>query len=266
VEVIISPSAEEASELAARKIKNQIRLKPSTVLGLATGSTPLKMYEKFIQMAGDESLDLTDVKSFNLDEYVGVSEDHAGSYAHYMEKNWLTPLKAFGLKPENFFIPKGQATSVVEECSRYEQLIANHGPIDLQILGIGRDGHIGFNEPGSSFGSRTRLKTLTETTRADNSSLFSDSEEIPRHVMTMGIQTILEAEEILLLAFGHDKAEAVKMAVEGPVSALVPASILQFHPKVKIFLDGESSAGLSHKSYYREVFNNKPPWQMAEFI
>ena len=262
MEVIITKNQDEASLLAAHRLKNQVLEKKDSVLGLATGSTPLSLYRQFASLVRAKEIEMDHVLSFNLDEYVGVGAEHKGSYSYYMRKNWIEPL---GLKDRCVHIPNGLAKDMKEECNHYEQMIQEEGPIDLQILGIGRDGHIGFNEPGSSFGSRTRLKTLTEVTREDNREAFADTGEIPRHVITMGIQTILEAKEIVLLAFGEEKAQAVRDCVEGPVSASCPASALQFHPKVKLFLDSSAASLLQNKDYYIEVFQNKPSWQMREF-
>lgn len=262
MEVIVCENAEKASALSARLVKNKIKKQPDLVLGLATGSTPLQLYKQLVDLIDSENLSVKEITTFNLDEYVGVAATHPGSYQTYMKKNLF---EALNLREDQWHIPNGECQDVSQECQHYENLIDAKGPIQLQILGIGRDGHIGFNEPGSSFGSRTRLKTLTEETRQDNALLFSSTEEIPRHVITMGIQTIMDSEEIVLLAFGAQKADAVAAFIEGPVSASVPASILQFHPRVKVFLDPQAAAKLSHLDYYQEVFAQKPSWQMLEF-
>ncbi len=261
MEVIIAENQDQASEWAARKIKNKVKSQPNSVLGMATGSTPLSLYKKVIGFFKQESIDHSQIRTFNLDEYVGVRPDHPGSYSYYMQKNWLQPL---GLSDSQFHIPNGNTGDILQECEAFEALLKKWGPIDLQILGLGRDGHIGFNEPGSSLGSRTRLKSLTEQTIEDNKSVFSKVDSPPRHVITMGVQTIMEAQEILLLAFGKMKAQAVKDFIEGPITSMVPASILQMHPKVQVFLDAEASSLLQNQDYYREVFANKPDWQMAE--
>lgn len=263
MEVIICKNSTEASHLGARLLKNQVKNKVQSVLGLATGSTPIPLYQKFVNLIHAEKVNVQQITTFNLDEYVGVPSSHPGSYAHYIRKHLLEPLH---LKEDQMNIPNGMTSDVGKECEDYEKKIQKSGPIDLQILGLGQDGHIGFNEPGSSLGSRTRLKSLTEETRKVNGPTFSDLEEVPRHVMTMGIQTIMESQKIALLAFGAKKAEAVKAMVEGPVTAMIPASVLQFHPHVKVFLDEESASKLQNIQYYREVFAHKPPWQMADFV
>ncbi len=263
MEVIICQDSGKASELAAKLLKNQVKKRKHSVLGLATGSTPLTMYKMFIDFVKAEGIVTSEMIAFNLDEYVGVGKDHEGSYAYYMKKNFMEPLD---LDPRQLNIPDGMAEDVKKECENYEKRIRQQGPIDLQILGLGQDGHIGFNEPGSSLGSRTRIKSLTEETRDVNRAAFSSLEEVPRHVITMGIQTIMESQKIALMAFGKSKAATVAKMVEGPVSALVPASVLQFHPQVKVFLDEEAASELKNQDYYKQVFAHKPAWQMEEFV
>lgn len=263
MEVIICKNSQEASQLAARLLKNQVKKKANSVLGLATGLTPIPLYQSFVERVRAEKIHLDHITSFNLDEYVGVPASHSGSYAFYMQKHWLEPL---GLRADQMFIPNGMTENVAQECEDYENKIRQNGPVDLQILGLGQDGHIGFNEPGSSLGSRTRLKSLTEETRKVNGPSFSGLEEVPRHVITMGIQTIMDSKKIALLAFGRSKAAAVKGMVEGPITAMLPASVLQFHPQVKVFLDEESASQLQNIQYYREVFRHKPSWQTDDFI
>ena len=263
MEVIVLKNAKAVCEIAAQRIKNLVKNQPGSILGLATGNTPLPLYKNLIELQKNGAVNFSKITTFNLDEYVGLSPEHEASYSFYMKNHFYDPL---GLNVDSCFLPNGLAEDVVTECQNYEKKIKEKGPIDLQILGIGRDGHIGFNEPGSSLGSRTRLKTLTETTRKDNASHFSGLDKVPHHVITMGIQTILEAKEILLMATGASKAEAVAAAVEGPVSALVPASALQFHPKARILVDEEAASQLKNLAYYREVFEKKPTWQAAEFI
>lgn len=262
MEVIILENQQAASELASKRILSLVTQTPNCVLGFATGSTPLKTYELLGEAKSQQNIDFSKITSFNLDEYVGLPTDHASSYSYYMHQHVFGPL---GLSPEQYHLPNGMAANIELECQQYEQKIKERGPIDLQILGIGRDGHIGFNEPGSSLGSRTRLKTLTETTRGDNKAHFQD-QRVPYHVVTMGIQSIMEASEILLLAFGDAKADAIAKTVEGPITASVPASALQYHPKVKIFLDLAAASKLQNLEYYQEVYRKKPAWQLAEFI
>jgi glucosamine-6-phosphate deaminase len=258
MEVIIQPTAQEASALAARIFAVLVRSKPTAVLGLATGSTPLGLYAELIRMHREEGLDFSGVTTFNLDEYLGLGPEHPGSYHRFM---WDNLFRHINVRPENIHLPDGRASDVAASCAAYEARICAAGGIDLQVLGIGSDGHIGFNEPGSSLASRTRIKTLTERTRADNAPFFGPDEEVPHHVITMGIGTILEAREVLLLGFGPRKAEALAAAIEGPVSPMVPASALHFHPHTRALLDEAAAVRLQRSDYYRHVFANKPDWQ-----
>lgn len=263
MEVIILKDREQVSELAAKRLTSLVHNNPQAVLGLATGSTPVETYKKFVSRVEEKKISCENITCFNLDEYVGLSSDHPQSYFQFMKTHFYDPLK---LNQDQCFIPNGMADDMEKECQTYEQLIEKKGPIDLQILGIGRDAHIGFNEPGSSLGSHTRLKTLTETTRQDNAQYFGSLEEVPVHCVTMGVASILKAKEIILLAFGESKAKAIADAVEGPVSAWAPASGLQFHPKTKIVIDEAAASQLKNKAYYQEVFQKKPEWQNLEFL
>ncbi len=262
MEVIICENSGSASALVAGQIAGLIRRKPDAVLGLATGSTPLALYEELITLHREEGLDFSRVSTFNLDEYVGLSADHAGSYHHFM---WENLFQHVNVDAERVHIPDGavEGRGIERECRRFEEMIEAAGGIDYQILGIGTDGHIGFNEPGSSLASRTRIKTLTQRTRDDNARYFADGEEMPHHVITMGIGTIMEAGVIALLAFGEAKAAAIAGAVEGAVTANNPASILQMHPAARIFVDDAAAAGLERAEYYRWVWENKPDWQVG---
>jgi len=258
MEVIILPTAEEASEVAARLVARQVREKPQSVLGLATGSTPCKLYDLLARMHRDGDLDFSKTTSFNLDEYVGLDPVHPASYHHFMEKNLFSLIN---IPQGHIHIPDGLAADVPAHCTAYEKAIREAGGIDLQILGLGSDGHLGFNEPGSSLASRTRIKTLTERTRSDNARFFADCGEVPHHVITMGLGTIMESRMCLLLAFGEGKAHAVAQSVEGPVTASVPGSLLQFHPHAKVLLDAGAASLLARADYYRWVYKNKPEWQ-----
>ncbi|MHC4946132.1 MAG: glucosamine-6-phosphate deaminase [Planctomycetota bacterium] len=258
MEVIIHKNPESASKTAARLLARLVKEKPDAVLGLATGSTPLMVYQELVRMHCDEGLDFSKVTTFNLDEYVGLPPDHSQSYRRFMEENLFHALNV----PEgNIHIPDGMAEDIPSVCRAYEEEINNAGGLDLQLLGIGSDGHIAFNEPSSSLASRTRIKTITEQTRRDNARFFDSEEEVPRHVITMGVGTILEARVLVLMAFGRGKALAVADAVEGPVTAMVPASMLQLHPEVKIIVDEEAASLLSRAEYYRWVYEHKPEWQ-----
>ena len=259
MEVIIEKNAESASQRAARIIARLMRTKPNAVLGLATGSTPLVLYEELVRMHREEELDFSSVWTFNLDEYIGLPEESSFSYRQFMDENLFSRVN---LIAENTHIPDGNAGDVPRECARYEQAILDAGGIDIQVLGIGTDGHIGFNEPSSSFASRTRIKTLAKQTIKDNARFFGGDESlVPSHCITMGIGTIMDAGTILLLAFGEGKAVAVAKAVEGPVSAMVPASILQHHRSVKIIVDEPAASLLKLRDYYEWVYQGKPDWQ-----
>lgn len=259
MEVIINSNARIASERAARVIARLVREKPDAVLGFATGSTPRMLYEELVRLHEDDGLDFSRVTSYNLDEYVGLDNCHEGSYHRFM---WDNLFSRINIDPDNVHIPDGMVDDIPAYCDAYERQIENSGGVDLQVLGIGTDGHIGFNEPSSSFASRTRIKTLTRRTVADNARFFDDDEtQVPRHCITMGIGTIMESRMILMLAFGEHKADAIASAVEGPVAAMVPASILQHHRNAKIFVDEAASANLRLADYYRWVYDGKPDWQ-----
>ncbi len=254
MEIIIQPTHQKATEVAARIIARLLSEKPTAVLGLATGSTPLALYQMLIAM----NLDWSRVTTFNLDEYVGLPRNHAQSYHSFM---WENLFKQINIAKENVHIPDGNAQDIPSFCREYEKRILAAGGIDLQVLGIGTDGHIGFNEPTSSLASRTRIKTLTQQTCRDNARFFGSKESVPHHVITMGIGTIMEARQNLLLAFGQNKSRAIAEAVEGPITSTNPASILQMHPEVKVILDEPAATELKRADYYRWVYESKPQWQ-----
>lgn len=254
MEIIIQPAPEAATDIAARIIARQLHDKPNSVIGLATGSTPLLLYRKLIEM----NLDWSRVTTFNLDEYIGLPREHPQTYHSFM---WENLFRHINIAEENIHIPDGNAEDIPQFCMKYEQQIHAAGGIDIQVLGIGTDGHIGFNEPTSSLASRTRIKTLTQQTRKDNARFFGSEEAVPHHVITMGIGTIMEARQNLLLAFGQNKARAIAEAVEGPITASNPATILQMHPVTKLCIDKPAAADLKRADYYRWVYNNKPKWQ-----
>ncbi len=259
MEIIILPTPEAASLVAAKLVARQVREKPSSVLGLATGSTPCRLYEILAKMHHEDGLDFSHAASFNLDEYVGLSPDHPAAYHRFMQEQLFAKIN---LSRDRIHIPDGLAVDIPAHCDAYERAIVEHGGIDLQILGLGTDGHLGFNEPSSSLTSRTRIKSLTERTRQDNARFFSTIDEVPRHVITMGLGTIMDSRMCLLLAFGRGKAEAVAASVEGPVTASVPGSLLQFHPRAKVLLDADAASMLTRADYYRWVYSNKPDWQI----
>jgi glucosamine-6-phosphate deaminase len=254
MEIVIQPTAAAATAVASRLFAKIIREKPAAVLGLATGGTPLALYRELVA----QQLDWRSITSFNLDEYVGISPQHAQSYHHFM---WENLFRHVNIMVKNVNIPDGLAKDIPKFCERYEEKIRVAGGIDVQLLGIGTDGHIGFNEPTSSLASRTRIKTLTPQTRKDNARFFGSEADVPHHCITMGIGTILDARHCVLLAFGKNKARAIAEAVEGPITSMNPASALQLHPKTTVFLDEEAASELKLTDYYRWVYDNKPDWQ-----
>ena len=259
MEIIIQPTPEAGSIIAARIIANLVRTKPDCVLGLATGSTPLATYRELVRMHHEDGLDFSKVTTFNLDEYVGLPPEHPQSYHAFMDEHFF---RHVNVPRSRIHIPDGMARDVPMECARYEAEILSAGGIDLQLLGIGTDGHIGFNEPSSSLASRTRIKTLTEQTRADNARFFGgDLAEVPFHCITMGVGTIMAVRQVLMLAFGANKAGAVANAVEGPITAMNPASVLQMHPAAKCITDESAAGKLTRRDYYRWVYSHKPDWQ-----
>ena len=254
MEIVIQPSAAAANVVAARLFANVIRQKNGAVLGLATGSTPLALYRELIAL----ELDWRKITTFNLDEYVGLAPEHPQSYHSFM---WENLFRHVNIARKKTHIPDGLAKNIPGFCAKYEKQIHLAGGIDVQLLGIGTDGHIGFNEPTSSLASRTRIKTLTPQTRKDNARFLGSEEAVPHHCITMGIGTILDARHCVLLAFGKNKARAIAAAVEGPITSMNPASALQLHPKVTVFLDEAAASELKLHKYYRWVYDNKPAWQ-----
>jgi len=258
MEIIIEENEKSASALGARIIANFVRARQACTLGLATGSTPLLLYKELIKMHQDQGLNFSHVTTFNLDEYVGLSPSHPSSYNTYM---WNNLFNHINIPEYRIHIPDGLAPDIPAFCKQYEAAIQAAGGIDIQILGIGTDGHIGFNEPTSSLSSRTRIKTLTEQTLSDNAPFFQDLPEIPRHVITMGIGTIMESRRVFLLAFGEKKADAIANTVERAITSMVPASILQMHKQAIIIIDEAAASKLKKVDYYKWVYNNKPDWQ-----
>lgn len=257
-EVIIVPSEQEAGRLIGDAIADLITENPEAVLGLATGSTPLAVYRHLADRVRRDGVDVSRVRGFALDEYVGLPAGHPESYRRVLEREVVEPV---GFDPARIQVPHGGLEGIEAAGERYEAAIRDAGGIDLQILGIGRTGHIGFNEPGSSLASSTRVKTLTEETRADNARFFDSPDDVPMHCITQGIGTILRARHLVLLAFGAAKAEAVAAAVEGPVSTSAPGSAVQLHQHVTVVVDEAAAASLSQAPYYRHAWANKPSWQ-----
>jgi glucosamine-6-phosphate deaminase len=258
MEVVILPSPEAVGVAGARLVANLIARKPDAVLALPTGSTPRPLYAELVRLHRDEGLSFARVTTFNLDEYVGLPPDHPASFRRYMEEALF---RKVDLRPERTHVPDGAAADVAAACTAYEAAIAAAGGLDLVLLGLGEDGHIAFNEPTSSLGSRTRLKTISAGTRAANQAAFG-ADPVPRHVLTMGVATILGARRCLLLACGARKAAVLARAVEGPLTALVPASALQLHPFATTLCDEAAARDLALTDYYREVYAAKPPWQL----
>lgn len=249
--ILIASDYQQLSQWAARIVAKAIQRKPNLVLGLAAGSTPLGTYREIVELHKQGTIDFRDVVTFNLDEYLGLPAAHPRSYHHFMKSSLFDHVN---VTPGNVHIPDGSiATDLEAYCSSYENAIREAGGLDLQILGIGRHGHIGFNEPASSLRSRTRIKTLTEETREDNRRFFAPGEAVPEAAITVGVGTILEARSILLLASGAHKASAIAKAIEGPVSASASASALQLHPDVTVLVDEAAAGDLQEKDYYRRV-------------
>ncbi|HKT47551.1 MAG TPA: glucosamine-6-phosphate deaminase [Candidatus Acidoferrales bacterium] len=248
---VLKRNAEEVAIHAAQLIAGAIRKNPALRLGMATGNTMVGVYSELVRMHREQGLDFSRVITFNLDEYLGIGASHPGSLRHFMDEHFFTKVNLAG---EHIHAPDGTIGGDYEEyCTSYEQAIRDAGGIDLQLLGIGRNGHIGFNEPTSSLGSRTRLKVLDQPTVADNYKSFGTTEDVPKCAITVGIGTILECRKILLLANGESKADAILKAIEGPVTSAVPASALQMHPDVTFLLDEGAASKLTHKEYYRRV-------------
>ena len=258
MEVIVTESKKAAEETTAKIIASKIQNKPDALLGLATGRTMESLYSILIDMHRNEGLDFSQLSSVNLDEYVGLSGDHDQSYRFYMNKHLFSQVN---IKSENTHLPNGIAENIPAECTRYEKVITDKGGIDLQLLGIGTDGHIGFNEPGSSLVSRTRIKTLTKETVDQNGAIFGDPDMVPRHALTMGVGTIMDSHQAVLLATGSSKAQIIADAVEGPITSWVTASALQMHKSAIVIVDEEAAAKLRNYDYYKWAYENKPEWQ-----
>jgi glucosamine-6-phosphate deaminase len=258
VEVVIVAGADAAGRLVGGAIADLVGRRSGAVLGLATGSSPLPVYADLARRHAAGELSLGSARAFLLDEYVGLPAGHPQSYRSFIARELeahvdFAPVAVRG--------PDVHADDLLAACDAYEAAIRAAGGVGLQLLGIGTDGHIGFNEPGSSLASRTRIKTLTDQTRRDNARFFGGLDEVPRHVVTQGVGTILEARHLLLLAFGAAKAGAVAAAVEGPVTAMVPGSALQLHPHATVVVDEAAASRLRLADYYRETWSHKPPWQ-----
>ena len=259
MEVVICSSPAEVAQRAMAKVARICQeVGPNVVLGVATGSSPLALYEGLAARVADGSLDLSQASAFALDEYVGLPKGHPESYATVVHRTMTEPL---GMDPDRVNTPDGASSDIDGAAKAYEEAIVAAGGVDVQILGIGSNGHIGFNEPGSSLASRTRIKTLTPTTREDNARFFDSLDQVPTHCLTQGLGTIMAARNVVLVAQGEGKADAIAALVEGPVTAMCPGSVLQLHQHATIFVDEAAAAKLTLADYYRFTYDNKPAWQ-----
>ncbi|MEV4954442.1 glucosamine-6-phosphate deaminase [Paenarthrobacter nitroguajacolicus] len=261
-EVIIVRDPIEAGSVAASIFAQQITTNPGIVLGLATGSTPLTTYSALAKAVREGPIDVSAVRGFALDEYLGVPPEHPESYRSVITREVVEPL---GLNPDYIFTPRGTGPGVTQAGAEYEAIITEAGGIDIQILGIGSNGHVGFNEPGSSLTSTTRIKALAEQTRKDNARFFDSPDEVPTHCITQGLGTILRARQLVLLAFGANKAQAVAAALEGPVSSAVPGSVIQQHARATVIIDEDAAAGLAHAEYYRHAWRSAQDLHEVDF-
>ena len=255
MEVIVQPDYEQMSKVAAQIVVKILNTKPNAVLGMATGSTPLGLYQELVRLYREGQLDFSGVTTFNLDEYIGLSANHPQSFRYFM---WDHFFQHVNIPPQNINIPSGTTSNYPAFCEWYEQRIVECGGIDIQILGIGSDGHIAFNEPTSSLSSRTRLKTLSERTIDDNARFFERREDVPVYAITMGVGTILDARKLVLVANGKAKARAIAKAVEQPVTSMVTASAIQLHRDAIVVVDEEAASELTMRDYYDFIYAAKP--------
>lgn len=257
MEVVIAPSVDAVAELAAGIVARAVATAERPVIGLATGSSPIATYRRLIDMHRAGAVSFAGASAVMLDEYVGLPPGHRESYREVIRREFVGHVD---LALEELHSPDVHSDHLAAACAAYDEVVVSLG-VDVQLLGIGGDGHIGFNEPGSSLASRTRIKTLTEQTRDDNARFFDSVEEVPRHVVTQGLGTISEARHLVMIATGAGKAEPIAAAVEGPVSAICPASVMQLHPHVTVLVDEDAAALLRLADYYRHTYAHKPSWQ-----
>lgn len=258
MEILILPTSDAAEKLAARLVADRIRQKPDLVLGCATGRSMEGIYRELVRAHEGANLDFAQVRTFNLDEYVGLTPDDPRSYHSYMREHLFDRVN---IQPDNTRIPNGAATDLEGEARQYEAIIASVGGIDLQLLGLGSTGHIGFNEPLSSLMSRTREKALAPATRRQNAPMFGgDESAVPTRALTMGVGTILDAREILMVVTGPHKADILARATEGPITSMVSATALQLHPHCVVLVDEDAAEKLQGKDYYKWQFQNEPEW------
>ena len=259
MEVVVVPTPEDAAPIVAEAYSKLLAAKPNAVLGLATGSTPLGVYKELIRRHKEEGLSFAGCTSFNLDEYVGLPAGHPEGYLTFIKREFTSQVD---FDPDNVHGPDGLAEDLTKAAAEYDQSIKDAGGIDIQILGIGSDGHLAFNMPMSSLSSRTRLKTLTSKTRQDNARFFDgDVEAVPKMCLTQGLGTIMESRHAIMLGFGKNKAQAVAECVEGGLSSRWPASILQLHPHATVVVDEDAASQLRFTSYYVDTYKGKPGWQ-----
>jgi glucosamine-6-phosphate deaminase len=244
MELVIQSNAEAAADCVAQEIAMALRAKPTLVLGLATGGTMEKVYARLVVLYRELNLDFSGCRTFNLDEYIGLPAEHPNSYHYYMERHLF---RHININPRNTHLPNGVATDLKAECVRYEELIVQSGGIDLQLLGIGQNGHLGFNEPGASFNSHTHVEVLAEATRVQNAQYFVSSDEMPERAVTMGMGSILAARRCILLATGDEKAQIIAKTLKGPQTNQVPASALQTHPNCLVVLDEAAASRIEKK-------------------
>ncbi len=257
MEVIIQPTEKDAVNLTARILADALRQRPDMVFGLATGATMEAVYGELSRMCREENLDFSNAKSFNLDEYIGLPAEDKNSYRYYMDHHLFNNIN---IKKSNTHLPNGMTDDIPGEGARYEAAIKAAGGVDLQLLGIGQDGHIGFNEPLSSLSSRTRDKSLTPVTYRQNCIYFNPPESMPRRAFTMGVGTILDSKRIVMLVTGARKADIVAKAIEGPVTSMISATAIQFHRNVVVIVDEAAATKLQCQDYYRWSFANEPCW------
>jgi glucosamine-6-phosphate deaminase len=257
MEVIIRPTIDAATKLVAQLVAEKVKQKPFLCLGLATGRTMEIVYDKLAEIH-KQGLDFSLVRTYNLDEYIGLPPENPNSYRHYMNKHLFNKIN---VDLRNTHLPLGMAENLDLECILYEKSIRHAGGIDLQLLGIGRSGHIGFNEPLSALQSRTRDKSLTPVTIAQNSPMFDPPESMPKRAITMGVGTILEAKQIIMLVTGREKAGILAKAVEGPISSMISATALQLHPKCTVIVDEDAATELQERDYYNWIFDSEPKWE-----
>jgi glucosamine-6-phosphate deaminase len=258
MEVIIRPTAEDAARLVAQLIAHEMRADPTLVLGLATGRTMERVYRLLVEMHEAGELDFSSCQTFNLDEYVGLSPTDPHSYRHYMDEHLFNRVN---IDRRRTHLPHGLAADLDAECRNYERRIREAGGIGLQLLGLGRSGHIGFNEPLSALRSRTRVKALTQTTIQQNAAQFGGAYLVPQRAITMGVGTILDARRVLLLATGAHKAQIVAATVEGPITAMISATALQLHERCTVIVDEAAAVELKGSDYYRWIFDTEPEWE-----